>query len=321
MFERTADGRFFFPKIEFYITNVCNLTCEHCNRFNDFNFRGWQRWSDYEAHYAEWAKYVDFGHITILGGEPLLNPTIVDWVLGINRLWEKPVQILTNGTRLNQVDGLYDLMLGDLSVHPEVQKVYQHGQQRNHIGISWHNSENIDELDQQVRKFLRGPVFRDTDHGMKKYGNAYSVWNDQEIYVAAWIQDNFEHSSIQRTPQGLFLHNNDPKEAHDACTFVQNKNYHFIRGSLYKCGPVALLPEFDQQHLLEISDDERALLKSYVPLTSDRLSTDIQSFLNNIDSVIPQCRFCPVQKDQRKIYAVTKHSKKIMINTVQEKNY
>lgn len=316
MFERTADGRYFFPKIEFYITNVCNLTCEHCNRFNDFNFRGWQRWSDYEHHYAEWAKYVDFGHITILGGEPLLNPTIIDWVLGINRLWKRHVQILTNATRLNHVPGLYDVLTGSKSPHPEVRHIFENSQNQNHIGISWHNSDNINELDQQVKQFMRGPVFKNTEHGVKKYGNAHTVWNDSNIYMGAWMQDNFEHSSIRRTEQGLTLHDNNPKWAHDACTFVQNQNYHFIRGALYKCGPVALLPEFDKQHPLLISDREREILGSYVPLTSDRLSTDIGNFLENIDQPIPQCRFCPVNKDHRKIHAVTKNFKKIPINTI-----
>lgn len=316
MFERTEDGRYFFPKIEFYITNVCNLTCEHCNRFNDFNFRGWQRWSDYEQHYTEWAKYVDFGHITILGGEPLLNPTIIDWVLGINRLWKRPVQILTNATRLNRVDGLYDLLKGSDSSHPEVRHVHEISNHKNIVGISWHNSENFYELDRIVRLFMQGNVIKNSKQAVKKYQNAHTVWSDGNTHIAAWMQDDFEHSSIRHTPQGLALHDNDPAMAHSSCTFVQNRNYHFIRGSLYKCGPVALLPEFDQQHPLLISDSERELLNSYTPLTADRLVTDIERFLAHLDDPIPQCRFCPVEKDRRRIQAVTKNLKKIPINTV-----
>ena len=67
-------------KAEFYITNVCNLTCSNCNRFNNYNFRGWQRWSDYANEYSIWANKVRLQRITILGGEPLLNPTILDWI-------------------------------------------------------------------------------------------------------------------------------------------------------------------------------------------------------------------------------------------------
>ena len=75
------------PYVEFYIINVCNLACAGCNRFNDYNFTGYQRWSDYASVYQQWAEQVDVGSIGILGGEPLLNPTFMDWVQGINQLW------------------------------------------------------------------------------------------------------------------------------------------------------------------------------------------------------------------------------------------
>lgn len=32
--------------MEFYITNVCNLTCTGCNRFNNYKFKGFQRWTE-----------------------------------------------------------------------------------------------------------------------------------------------------------------------------------------------------------------------------------------------------------------------------------
>ena len=73
-------------KVEFYITNVCNLTCDECNRFNNFSFKGWQRWQDYEAIYADWNSKLDIQQLVILGGEPLLNPSICEWITGINSL-------------------------------------------------------------------------------------------------------------------------------------------------------------------------------------------------------------------------------------------
>lgn len=314
MFEKTNDGRYFFPKIEFYITNVCNLTCEHCNRFNDHDFRGWQKWSDYESCYQEWSRYVDFGHVTLLGGEPLLNPTVIDWILGINRIWKKPVHILTNGTRLEHVTGLYDTLLGDKSPYPEVQEVFRLSQQKNHVGISWHRSDGTHELDRLVKNFLGSPCVTNSEYGMVKYNNAFRVWHNQDsIYIAAWIQDEFEHSSIRRTTAGLTLHDNDVEQAHSACTFVQNRNYHFIRGALYKCGPVALMPEFDQQNPLLITEQQRAVLNSYQPMTATRLEQDLHHFLENIDQPIPQCRFCPVEKDMRRIYAGTKKNRSIPI--------
>ena len=105
------DPRSLVANIEFYITNVCNLNCVNCNRFNNHDFSGYQKWSDYKEIYAQWSKHIRLQRVTILGGEPLLNPTILDWIDGINQLWGKTVQVLTNVTRLNHVPNLYDRMI------------------------------------------------------------------------------------------------------------------------------------------------------------------------------------------------------------------
>ena len=130
-----------FNKIEVYITNVCNLTCEQCNRFNNFDFKGWQRWSDHADQYQQWAKLIDLKSITILGGEPLLNPDIVSWVRGLNVTFGIGVQILTTGTRLNQVKGLYDA----------IAYARPRNGTRNSIAVSLHNLDDLDSLQQNIR--------------------------------------------------------------------------------------------------------------------------------------------------------------------------
>jgi len=88
-----------FPVVEFYITNVCNLSCRGCNRFNDLNFKGHQRWADHALAYESWAKRLDLPRITIIGGEPTLNPDLELWAMNLRRLWpEAVIMIQTNGT-------------------------------------------------------------------------------------------------------------------------------------------------------------------------------------------------------------------------------
>lgn len=286
----------FFKKIEFYITNVCNLTCNHCNRYNNYNFTGWQRWSDYEATYEKWAEYVDIDHIVILGGEPLLNPDILEWARGINRIFKRNVQILSNGTQLNKVKGLYETL----------QVV------GNWMGISWHNLNTIDEFDAEVRKFLKGDIIKlDKNHPNNKFG-ADIVWIDSNgVSIPLWLQYNFYESSIKSLGNGQFtLHDSDPVKAHSICGFAEFKNYHFIKGKLYKCGPVALLPEFDQQYKFDISDSDRKLLNSYQPLTVDDYPTRGTEFLANIDQPLAQCKFCPSNQTFQQIFAVSKKQAK-----------
>ncbi len=75
-----------------------------------------------------------------------------------------------------------------------------------------------------------------------------------------------------------------------------------IRGKIYKCGPVALMPEFDQQYPLDITDSDRALLNSYTPLSIDLAHAGhIQAWFDNVDKVIPQCKFCPTETEEKPI--------------------
>mgnify|MGYP000901469910 CR=1 FL=1 len=134
-------SKLFIPKIEFYITNVCNLACNECNRFNDLKFTGTQLWKDYEAVYEEWAEHIDFEKIVILGGEPLLNPSIIEWIEGVHRLWPKyGKQVLTNATMLDRVKGLKDACINN----------------KTWIGISLHSERDLPEIEQRIEKFLGG---------------------------------------------------------------------------------------------------------------------------------------------------------------------
>lgn len=300
------DPRVFLPNIEIYITNVCNLTCENCNRFNNYDFTGWQRWSDYEADYTEWAKKVRLQRIAIMGGEPLLNPTICDWVDGINRLWNRSVQVLTNGTRLNKVPGLYERMSAWQGYHPDI---------RNWIGVSLHNINDLDKCIAEIRKFLRGEIrcyekHHNTPEENLTWGANYAFIDENGFRVHVWIYDSFYQAAVKRNPEGTFhLHNNDPEAAHKSCGFVMYNSHHFIKGKLYKCGPVGLFPEFDQQHKFDISDEDREIINSYRPLSAHEFDQRGPEFLKHITDVIPQCKFCPAGDDFKnsvKLYAVTK---------------
>jgi hypothetical protein len=306
--EDLNDPRVFVPNVEFYITNVCNLACTDCNRFNNHNFRGWQNWNDYAEQYQHWAKYIKLQRITILGGEPLLNPSICEWIDGVNQLWGKTVQVLTNGTRLNHVPNLYDRMIK----FRDPIRFWK----KNWIGVSLHNENDRQRCFDEIHKFLRGTITyhaktdpSNGDNGTVTYGADHAFVDSNGMRVHVWEYDSFYKAAIQRNTEGRFgVWDNDPAEAHRHCGFVQYKCYHFIRAKLYKCGPVALFPEFDQQHHLNISDQDRELINSYQPLSADQFEQRGKSFLDHIDDVIPQCKFCPtkVQFAGKKIFAVSK---------------
>lgn len=283
-------------KVDFYITNICNYTCNRCNRFNNYDFKGWQRWSDYEPMYTQWAQLVELKSATIMGGEPLLNPTVLDWVNGINRLFGIEVQILTNGTRFNETRNLYDAMSW---TSPK-------NNFQNHIGVSLHNWADWPQMQADIRKFLKGSI---TELGKDEnpWGSDFYFRDSNGVMINVYQSNNFGAASIKSNSSGgLTLHNSDPVLAHENCAFARWKSYHFIKGKLYKCGPAALMPEFDQQQALDISDSDRELLNSYQALSVDNYSDYNEEFFTNLDNPIAQCKFCPTQYDAEKIFPIRK---------------
>jgi organic radical activating enzyme len=290
----------FENKVEFYITNVCNLTCENCNRFNNHKFTGWQRWSDYADVYQQWSKYIDLKNVVLMGGEPLLNPTIADWVVGISDTFNCGVQILSNGLQLKQNPTLYDALARSVT---------------STISISLHNLDHFETIKNNIKSFLQTPK-EEFGIGINKIypddpDAYYSLRDVNDVMVRMHLSNSFHNASVYKNSQGQFtLRNSDPIEAHHKCGFAKYKCYHFIRGRLYKCGPVALMPEFDDQHNLAISKTDRKLLHSYRPLEIKDWPKKALKWLEQLDDPIAQCKFCPTSTPENiTIHPLVKGSK------------
>ena len=291
--------RILIDRLEFYITNVCNLTCSGCNRYNNYKFAGHWTWAEAEPVLERWAEKIDIRHPVILGGEPLLNPDIVAWINGIRRLWPRysGVQVQSNGTRLDLVKGLHE------ALDPR---------EGNWIGISLHADEHREPLFSRIRNFLKEPII-ETEDPTDPIGSRYQFLDVKKRKVHVWKNDTFVQSNIIEQANGRFgLYNSDPDRAHENCTFRKFKNYHMIRGEIYKCGPVALMAEFDDQYQFDISEEDRAII--HAPgrgLSIDEFDVRGQEFLANIDNVIPQCKFCPETYDYKPIRFSTLKPNKI----------
>lgn len=166
-------NRIVIDKIEFYITNVCNLTCSGCNRYNNYKFSGWEDWKDYEPILTRWAEKIDIIKPVVLGGEPLLNPSINEWIKGIRRLWpdHHSPQIQSNGTRIDLVDGLYDACRAS----------------QTWIGISLHILDDREAIFNRIRNFLVHPIKETTETSLTHGSNCQFVdANNVQVHVWLW---------------------------------------------------------------------------------------------------------------------------------------
>lgn len=337
---------------EFYITNVCNLNCPNCNRFNNFAFSGHSRWNDYVHHYEKWAKILKINDIGIIGGEPMLNPDFMSWLHGIRELWpDSKIKIITNGTQLYKFPDFYDYCAKNsshiritVSYHGlgQKQKVLKdiNNWLQGPIQITHRYDNPTVELWRQSWEKIRAPEwpdyvspenFVDLPDWMQKecrdtHDFSPEVWQNEVcptvfkdangVKITATIANSFVPSTVLFDPilEKMTLHNSNPQQALDVC--FSKTCHHFIRGRLYKCGPVGILPEFVRQFKVDISDNDRQLLDSYQAAEPDWDHEKLEHFMDNLinEQVIPQCKFCPSIMNTQKFEAGTKKIKLVKID-------
>jgi organic radical activating enzyme len=279
---------------EFYITHVCNLACPGCNRFNNYTFTGYQRWSDYAEIYEKWSKEITFGSTAILGGEPMLNPSFMEWVQGISRLWPQvTVRIISNGFRLEKNQELYDLLKDNSKIA---------------LWVGVHNKQHKKHIIEKIKNFFQAPHTTEfnTDNPYQQY---MIITDANGVKIRVEYNWWFHQGALIPTETGrLTLHNSDMVKAHDICHM--KTCHHFVGGKLYKCGVAAVLPDFDRQHNIELLDSDRAMLYGYRPLEITDSNEHKKNFVNNIGQPIDMCKFCPEVYHGDQIFA---QEKKILI--------
>jgi hypothetical protein len=158
-----------------------------------------------------------------------------------------------------------------------------------------------------VEDFLQAPFTYRFDN--KKYSESLTITDTNKIQIKIMYNWWFHQGAIITDPQtGQYtLHNSDPEKAHEIC---HSKDcHHFENGRLYKCGPAALFPVFDQQMGLTLSESDRHIMNSLNSIGIEDSFETKQQFLSNINQPIDQCKFCPQTYQGQQIYAQEKKIK------------
>jgi hypothetical protein len=89
------------PKLEMHVADVCNLRCEGCNHFANYRNRGVLPLDEGRIWLESWAARVAPVNFSLLGGEPLMNPQLPDYLSLTRRLWPHTrMRLVTNGLLL-----------------------------------------------------------------------------------------------------------------------------------------------------------------------------------------------------------------------------
>lgn len=264
--------------LEFYITNVCNLTCDKCRSFNNYDFKGHYEFD--REKMLQWSKRLTIDVIAILGGEPTLHPRLWEWVAGLRELWpDSRLQIVTNGTHFRKIKNFHQQLV----------------KYNCKLQVSVHGNHFRKQLAQDIYdtfgeiKFTRYGRFMDEQptwgHWSEFEGDEHtnSLWFETDSGVVIEIQNGNNFQDICFVDNDFNLHESDPKIAHKNCGI--SRCHHMIDNKIFKCSIMGLLPEFLKQQGKDTSH-----LTPYTPLEPEGLT---QESIENLKNWIPQCSICP----------------------------
>mgnify|MGYP000874632675 FL=1 len=122
-FPSERDSKVRCHNLEIHVSHGCNLTCEQCSHFSNYGFRGHLSPADARAWLGAWAVRLEPKWVSLLGGEPTLNPALCEIVAIARETFPRAlVQLVTNGWFLHRYRELPDVLERhnvrlELSVH------------------------------------------------------------------------------------------------------------------------------------------------------------------------------------------------------------
>ena len=86
------------PFLETMITQTCQLSCLGCTNYSDLRHSGYIKWKDGKRDLEQWLERIDIPDFGIMGGEPLINPEVIQWLIGVRELMpDSQIRFTTNG--------------------------------------------------------------------------------------------------------------------------------------------------------------------------------------------------------------------------------
>lgn len=264
--------KYTLPFVETMITYACNLSCEGCTNYSDYNVTGNVQWAQAREWISAWLKRVDIPDFGLIGGEPLLNKEISQWLIGCRELMPaSQIRITTNGTVLKHRKDILDTIF---DIGNCVFKITVH------------------EPDQFYTQEILNLVFNYADwEPVTEYGiNRWKAGNNVRFQL------NFPktfYKTFKGNYSNMMPHNSDPKKAFEICC---QKNCPLLyNGRLYKCSSIALLEktltDWQQDH------SKWSPYLSYNGISHDCSDLELEQFINSFGKAESICSMCPSKLD------------------------
>jgi len=278
------------PFLETMITYACNLSCHGCTNYSDYNMKGNIKWADGRTQLEGWLEKLDISDFGLIGGEPLLNPELDQWMFGCRKLMpHSQIRITTNASLFLQKPQLLDWCI---DIGNCVLKFSIHEDQT-------YTTESIEYV---FSKHNWSPI---SEHGINRWTGPNNT-KFQINYPKKFIK------TYQGTYGNIKPYNSNPTNAFDIC--VQKNCPLLYQGKIYKCSSVALLKKVLLDWDQSLDDQWYPYINEYRPLTLNSNDKEILQFLDNFNQPHKICRMCPSTTD---INSIVDHK----INVIRKKDW
>lgn len=259
------------PFVETMITQACNLSCHGCTNYSDLIHSGYIRWADGRKQIESWLERVDILDFGILGGEPLVNPEVDKWIVGLRELMpEAQIRFTTNGINLHKKFHLIKLLhdIGNCVIK---------------IGVHVDDPKLEETINRIYKSYAWEPVI---EYGISRHTTGDRV----RFYVKR--PDTF-WKTYRGSYENMMPHDSDPVEAFKQC--CQQTCPLLYNGKIYKCSTAGLLGD-------TLARFDNPNLEHWLPLIDKGIGPDcsdvkLQKFLDNFGKPNLICRQCPTEKD------------------------
>ena len=258
------------PFVEMMVTQFCNLSCVGCSNYADLKHTGYVPWQAGRQEIESWLPRLDIKEFGIMGGEPLINPELKDWIRGLRELLpDSPIRFSTNGELLDR----------HLDV---VETAHEVGNFVFKITVHQHN-ERVEAVIAKIFSMYKWEPVR--EHGINRYqttrGLRFQI-NRPQTFIKTYRNDYANMRPFDSNPADSFA----------IC--IQQTCPLMLGGRMYKCSTLGGLE--DTLKRFGVTDPA---WQSYVGqyITPDSSASDIQSFLINFGQPNRVCRMCPTAQD------------------------
>jgi len=242
-----------------HLSHACNLTCESCSHFSNHHFSGLLSLETAESWYQKWSLRLRPKRVTLIGGEPTINPKLSEHVLLARKYWPNAcIRLYTNGFFLHR--------------HPRLPQIMKE------IGNSVI----------EVSKHFDSPEYNQRFDEIQRL---LQTWQD-EHQIQFIVRDSIVNWTRRYHYEGGQLspyNDGDPQQSWRNCKARTCKQLH--NGKLWKCPILAYLPMVKSKVNLSPEWD---FYLTYKPLEPDCSESELREFLSRKSEVF--CAACPAYK-------------------------